>query len=292
MTIHESQRLTQLLTHRSTNSLSITSVSPSSKQPSPSKNYDEKYLRIQIQRQIDRVLQKISKLSSSAHIASLSPADEKTKFKTLQERHCKLLQFQDTLNALTPSSSSVVISPDTLNDFLAFGLQLCPPLRAKQPQPPSSTSSPLSSKSKVEPRKPFKLYQTVDQVDLLVGRSAAENDLISLSSQYCHPDDWWLHVAHLPGSHVIIKYQQDDLPLARPQSLYDAAVLAIHFSKSTSTSFPSREEVTVTRGRYVSKRRNDPPGMVVLELVDHTLAIHTSSQKYLRALKRLLDQKQ
>jgi predicted ribosome quality control (RQC) complex YloA/Tae2 family protein len=302
MTIHESHRLSFMLRQRSAvlaaavgNQRSISSHISSSEQ-----KYDEKYLQLQIQRQIDRVLQKISKLtaaaaspsSSSSSSSTASSSVDQTKLETLQERHRLLLYYQETLTAAAASSvPSRPLSPQLLIDFTSFGLQLFPPVRVKQQ--PSSPSSSSSSKPRVEPRKPFKLFASADALSLFVGRSAQENDVISLSSQYCHPDDWWLHVAHHPGSHIIIKYQSDDLQSVHPQSLYDAAVLAIHFSKSSPSSpssSSSSSEVTVTRGKYLSKQRGDPPGRVMLTKIVQTIAIHSSSQKYKRTLQRLLEQ--
>jgi hypothetical protein len=305
MTIHESHRLSFMLRQRSAvlaaavgNQRSISSHISSSEQ-----KYDEKYLQLQIQRQIDRVLQKISKLTASSSSPSsssspgvASPSVDQTKLETLQERHRLLLYYQETLTAAAAASSvpSRPLSPQLLIDFTSFGLQLFPPVRVKQ-QPSSSSPSPSSSKPRVEPRKPFKLFASADALSIFVGRSAQENDVISLSSQYCHPDDWWLHVAHHPGSHIIIKYQSDDLQSVHPQSLYDAAVLAIHFSKSSPSSLSpssssSSSEVTVTRGKYLSKQRGDPPGRVMLTKIVQTIAIHSSSQKYKRTLQRLLEQ--
>jgi predicted ribosome quality control (RQC) complex YloA/Tae2 family protein len=307
MTIHESHRLSFMLRQRSAvlaaavgNQRSISSHISSSEQ-----KYDEKYLQLQIQRQIDRVLQKISKLTAAASPSSSSASSsstasssvDQTKLETLQERHRLLLYYQETLTAAAAASSvpSRPLSPQLLIDFTSFGLQLFPPVRVKQqPSSPSSSPSP-SSKPRVEPRKPFKLFASADALSIFVGRSAQENDVISLSSQYCHPDDWWLHVAHHPGSHIIIKYQSDDLQSVHPQSLYDAAVLAIHFSKSSPSSLSpssssSSSEVTVTRGKYLSKQRGDPPGRVMLTKIVQTIAIHSSSQKYKRTLQRLLEQ--
>jgi len=43
--------------------------------------------------------------------------------------------------------------------------------------------------------------------------------------------DWWLHVAGHPGSHVVIRSHDNDLPQALPETLRDAAALAAKHSK-------------------------------------------------------------
>jgi hypothetical protein len=43
--------------------------------------------------------------------------------------------------------------------------------------------------------------------------------------------DWWLHVAGHPGSHVVIRSHDNNLPLALPETLRDAAALAAKHSK-------------------------------------------------------------
>jgi predicted ribosome quality control (RQC) complex YloA/Tae2 family protein len=268
---------------------SVTQKEKKNEVPIQSPEYDEKYLLLQIQRQVDRVIKKIGKLSETKQLNNKLAEENSnaSKMTILQERFHLLQSFQEALNI--PSQP---LSQEILQQIIEFGLPLTPPSstpsKQKQHQDQSPSNSQTKKKQKVEPRKPFKLFTSLDQIQIFVGRSAAENDILSLSSEYCDPKDWWLHVSGLPGSHVILKSLDDDAQQKYPRSIYEAAVLAVHFSKSSSLS----HEVTLTRGKYISKNRNDPPGRVLLQKVIEFLPIHSSSKKYQATLQRLLEQQQ
>ena len=65
------------------------------------------------------------------------------------------------------------------------------------------------------------------------------------------------HVAGRAGSHVVIRYTDDDLP---GETLLDAAILAVHFSQARGGG----AEVHRTRCKHVSKFRGANPGQVQL----------------------------
>jgi len=95
---------------------------------------------------------------------------------------------------------------------------------------------------------------------LLAGRSGTENDF--LTGKIARPDDLWFHVAHVPGSHVILK-SPDGKPTEPPPALLEmAAGVAAWLSKLRAQE---RAEVHCTRRRNVRKPRKAPPGTVLLE---------------------------
>jgi hypothetical protein len=73
--------------------------------------------------------------------------------------------------------------------------------------------------------------------------------------------DWWLHVAGHPGSHVVVRSHDNDLPTTMPETLKDAAALAAKNSKA-----PQRGKVGVSyvRCRQVSKPSGAKAGLVQL----------------------------
>ena len=93
---------------------------------------------------------------------------------------------------------------------------------------------------------------------ILVGKSAADNDLLSL--KLASPDDFWFHVAGEPGSHVVVRNPDnvERLPRATAQL---AAGLAAGYSKARRGG---RVAVHQSRCREVYKRRGQPPGEVML----------------------------
>ena len=87
-----------------------------------------------------------------------------------------------------------------------------------------------------------------------VGRNNAQNDELSL--KFAKPDDLWLHVKDMPGSHVIARVPEP----VPDKTLLEAASLAAWFSKARNSS---KVQVDYTRARYVRKPSGAKPGMVV-----------------------------
>jgi len=118
-------------------------------------------------------------------------------------------------------------------------------------------------------------FVSADGWDIWVGRTAGDNDLLSL--RLAAAGDWWLHAGDVPGSHVIFRppapggaprpapegpAAREDGGAAPPRAtLLDAAHLAAHFSKARAAS---RVKITWTRARHVGKPRGAPPGQVSL----------------------------
>lgn len=108
----------------------------------------------------------------------------------------------------------------------------------------------------VEPRKPYRTFVSKDGIEMLVGRTAADND--ELTFRVANGNDFWFHVRDYPGSHVVIR-ARDELP---EQTLLDAAALAVHFSRGGPGG--GSRDVSWTRRKFVSKARGAPPGQVLL----------------------------
>jgi len=122
-------------------------------------------------------------------------------------------------------------------------------------------------------RECFVRYESSDGFEILVGRTAGDND--ELTFRIAHQDDFWLHVAPGSGSHVIVRNPDnpdklDRLPRA---TLREAAALAVWHSKSRDHG---KVAVDVTRVRFVSKKRGAPPGQV--QIRNHT-TVRVSSRE-------------
>ncbi len=99
----------------------------------------------------------------------------------------------------------------------------------------------------------------VDGFEILVGRSARDNDTLSI--RLARPRDVWLHAAGVPGSHVIVRRPD---ALAVPRAVVErAAQLAVWFSKART----ARGKVPVhwCEAGDVSKVRGAPAGQVRLK---------------------------
>ena len=104
-------------------------------------------------------------------------------------------------------------------------------------------------------------YRTVqiDEFEVLVGKGGAENDTLTFKVADRH--DFWLHVANVPGSHVVVR--NPDLLSALPRTVLEqAAQLAVWYSKARGSR--GKVEVHVCRVGEVSKPRGFPAGKVTL----------------------------
>lgn len=90
------------------------------------------------------------------------------------------------------------------------------------------------------------------------GATDADNDY--LSTQMAAPNDWWFHVDHLPGSHVILRARADAEPSR--ETLKQAAAVAAYHSKARNAGVVP---VHCARARHVSKPRGVKAGTVRVE---------------------------
>ncbi|CAE7581072.1 rqcH [Symbiodinium sp. CCMP2592] len=96
------------------------------------------------------------------------------------------------------------------------------------------------------------------QWQVLIGKSAADNDRLSLEQG--RADEVWMHAAHVPGSHVVVRAVSSQ---GRPPTdvISKAASLCAYYSKAKAAS---SVEVHVTTCGKVKKLPGTPAGQVVL----------------------------
>ena len=98
-------------------------------------------------------------------------------------------------------------------------------------------------------------YQTSDGYEVLVGRTARDND--QLTFRVARPNDLWLHAGDYPGSHVIVRNSsRNDIP---HRTIIEAAQLAAKFSQARKDS---KVNIHYTRRKYLTKPKGSAPGLV------------------------------
>lgn len=104
-------------------------------------------------------------------------------------------------------------------------------------------------------REPFYRFRAHNW-ELLVGKSARDNDLLSF--KHARLEDFWFHAEHGPGSHVVVRNpgKQASLP---PDIIEYAAGVAAFYSKAKHSAVVP---VIYTKKKYIWKRKNMPPGKV------------------------------
>lgn len=102
-------------------------------------------------------------------------------------------------------------------------------------------------------------FVSPDGFTVLVGRSAADNDVLSV--KLAAPRDFWFHIASGSGSHVVVRNPDGLDRLPRDTERY-AAGLAAGYSKARRGG---RVAVHVATASEVSKPRGWAPGKVALK---------------------------
>jgi predicted ribosome quality control (RQC) complex YloA/Tae2 family protein len=101
-------------------------------------------------------------------------------------------------------------------------------------------------------------FTSPDGMTVLVGRTAADNDILSV--RLASPRDFWFHVAAGAGSHVVVRNPDGLSRLPRDTARFAAALAAGH-SKARAGG---QVAVHATTCREVRKPRGFPAGKVTL----------------------------
>lgn len=107
------------------------------------------------------------------------------------------------------------------------------------------------------PRLPYRTYQGARGSEIRVGRSARDNDDLTL--HHSKGSDVWLHTADAPGSHVVLRLSKG--AAADDDEVLDAAHLAVHFSPLRGAR---KADVHVAPRKLVHKPKGAKPGLVTL----------------------------
>lgn len=234
-----------------------------------------KGLRDETNRLYDRTFKKIVRTNERLRQREETLPSEETKGTDLDEELSNLqlkLQRLDTLKLQLQAIRSIP-NPEfdlILPDILSLNLTDSKP--EKEPTAPKKAKGPKPS-----PRKPYNVYRSIDDIEIRVGREAEDNDQLSTDPSLRDNNDWWLHVSGLAGSHVVIRYTEDDLVTRHRGTVLDAAMLAIQNSKAKSSG--GRVPVSLTRCRNVSKPSGAKPGLVYLQGDVRTINVDVKSER-------------
>lgn len=92
---------------------------------------------------------------------------------------------------------------------------------------------------------------------MLVGRNNLQNDMLTF--KIGKKDDYWFHAKNMPGSHVIIRTNGDQLT---DDEYVEAAQIAAHYSKGKNSG---SVEIDYTKKSNVKKPPNSKPGFVIYD---------------------------
>ena len=98
-------------------------------------------------------------------------------------------------------------------------------------------------------------YISSDGYDIYVGKNNFQND--ELSFKFASGNDWWFHAKGQPGSHVIVKSKNEELP---DRTFEVAGKLAAYYSKGRQAP---KVEIDYTQKKNLRKPTGGKPGFVV-----------------------------
>ncbi len=102
--------------------------------------------------------------------------------------------------------------------------------------------------------KPFH-YISSDGYDIYVGKNNYQNE--ELTFKFATGNDWWFHAKGMPGSHVVVKSNNEELP---DRVFEEAGQLAAYYSKGREND---KVEVDYLQKKNVKKPNGSAPGFVV-----------------------------
>lgn len=108
-------------------------------------------------------------------------------------------------------------------------------------------------KTKIKSR-PFH-YRSSDGYDIFVGKNNYQND--ELTFKTATGNDWWFHAKGIPGSHVIVKANNEELP---DRTFEEAGMLAAYYSSGRDAE---KVEIDYLQKKNIKKPNGAAPGFVV-----------------------------
>lgn len=111
-----------------------------------------------------------------------------------------------------------------------------------------------NQKKKPEKSKPLRIV-TKDDFEIYIGKNNEQNDFLSFV--VAAKNDIWLHAKGVPGSHVIIRSDNREVP---DSVLEEAAAFAAYYSRNRGSE---KVEVDYTLKQNLRKPKNSKPGFVI-----------------------------
>lgn len=117
-----------------------------------------------------------------------------------------------------------------------------------------SKKTGANKQGKSSKSKPFH-YISSEGFHMYVGKNNYQNE--DLTFKLADGNDWWFHAKNVPGSHVIVKSGESQLP---DRTYEEAAKLAAHYSGAKDSY---KVEIDYTQRKNIKKPSGSKPGFVI-----------------------------
>lgn len=193
---------------------------------------------------------------------TISPMDNSKKY---FEKYGKLKRTSEALNELIIETRNQIEHLESIQNSLDIAVSAEDLVEIKQELMEYGFIKKQKSMKKERLKsKPFH-YRSSDGYDIYVGKNNYQND--ELTFKFATGNDWWFHAKGMPGSHVIVKANNEELP---DKVFEEAGRLAGFYSKGR---FNDKLEIDYLQKKNVKKPNKSAPGFVVY-YTNFSLTIH------------------
>ena len=183
---------------------------------------------------------------------TLSALDNSKKY---FEKYSKLKRTDEALESLIKETKDQITHLESIQNALDIAVSSDDLIQIKEEliEYGFIKKNRSAKKEKVK-SKPFH-YRSTDGYDIYVGKNNYQND--ELSFKVATGNDWWFHAKGMPGSHVIVKANNEELP---DRVFEEAGRLAGYYSKGRDSD---KIEIDYLQKKNLKKPSGSAPGFVV-----------------------------
>lgn len=193
---------------------------------------------------------------------TISPMENAKKY---FDKYGKLKRTAEALSELIKETKSEIDHLESIQNSLDIALSADDLVQIKQELSEYGfIKKNRSAKKEKIKSKPFH-YISSDGYDIYVGKNNYQND--ELTFKVATGNDWWFHAKGIPGSHVIVKANNEELP---DRVFEEAGKLAGFYSKGRESD---KIEIDYLQKKNVKKPNGSAPGFVVY-YTNYSLTIH------------------
>ncbi len=184
--------------------------------------------------------------------ATLTPIENSKKY---FERYGKLKRTAEAVSKLLEETKAEIEHLESIQNALDIAVSADDLIQIKEELMEYGFIKKHHSGKKIRSKsKPFH-YRSSDGYDIFVGKNNYQND--ELTFKVATGNDWWFHAKGIPGSHVIVKSNNQELP---DRVFEEAGKLAGYYSKGRDSD---KIEIDYLQKKNIKKPSGSAPGFVV-----------------------------
>lgn len=187
------------------------------------------------------------------------------------ERYNKLKRTYEALSKLTVETKEEIDHLESISNSLDIAVSYDDLVQLKEEMIEYGYIHRKGTKGKKEKitSRPFH-YISSDGFHMYVGKNNYQNE--ELTFKLATGNDWWFHAKNIPGSHVIVKADNKELP---DNTFEEAARLAAHYSKASGQE---KVDVDYIQKKHIKKPAAAKPGFVIYH-TNYSMTIDNDAHK-------------